>query len=236
MPIRVVLCTSEPLLSLALDSLLDSQSDIQLGAVIPAPDQLARQIGTTDADVALVALSEEVHWGVVAELKRVSPHTKILFWADDLATEFAHQALTCGVRGILRRSVPIETILTCIRQVHAGELWFEKSLTDVLLAGRTVRLSRRESQLVKLLAQGLKNKEIATALNFSEGTVKVYLSKLFDKVGAKDRFELALFGLKNLPAGSSGTSDAIPMRSLFVHAQQSAPRTTNDASAEYRVQ
>ncbi len=55
--------------------------------------------------------------------------------------------------------------------------------------------------MVSLLSQGLKNKEIATTLMISEGTVKVYLSRLFQKVGVKDRFELALFGLKNLTTG-----------------------------------
>ncbi len=52
--------------------------------------------------------------------------------------------------------------------------------------------------------QGLKNKEIAAALGLTEGTVKVYLCKLFQKVGAKDRFELALFGLRNLAFSSEG--------------------------------
>ncbi|HSW49254.1 MAG TPA: LuxR C-terminal-related transcriptional regulator, partial [Bryobacteraceae bacterium] len=51
--------------------------------------------------------------------------------------------------------------------------------------------------------QGLKNKEIAATLFISEGTVKVYLSRLFQKLGVKDRFELALFGLKNMPSGEA---------------------------------
>jgi DNA-binding NarL/FixJ family response regulator len=236
MPIRVIVCTSEPLLALALNSLLDSQWDIQLAAVIPAGDQVAHHPGVAGADVALVALSADVHWDAVVELRRLSPHTKILLWAEHMATEFAHQALIFGVRGILRRSVSTEMLLTCIRQVHAGELWFEKSMTDVFLAGRTIRLSRRESELVKLLARGLKNKEIATVMNISEGTVKVYLSKLFDKVGAKDRFELAIFGLKNLQIGPSVIPDTIPIRSLFVHGSQSPPLATNDAGGVLRLQ
>jgi len=59
-----------------------------------------------------------------------------------------------------------------------------------------------KGKLVSLLSQGLKNKEIASTLMISEGTVKVYLSRLFQKVGVKDRFELALFGLKNLTTAS----------------------------------
>jgi DNA-binding CsgD family transcriptional regulator len=70
-----------------------------------------------------------------------------------------------------------------------------------------VALTQREGQLVSLLSQGLKNKEIATTLMISEGTVKVYLSRLFQKVGVKDRFELALFGLKNLTTGQIPVGD-----------------------------
>jgi DNA-binding CsgD family transcriptional regulator len=113
--------------------------------------------------------------------------------------------------------------------VNAGELWFEKTLTDSIMGARRYALTRREGQLVTLLSQGLKNKEIAVALNISEGTVKVYLSKLFQKLGVKDRLELALYGLKNLaPAVSAleGPSSGLgrkppapvwqPPRSFFV--------------------
>ena len=73
-----------------------------------------------------------------------------------------------------------------------------------------VTLSKRQRQILALLVQGLKNKEIATHLGISEGTVKSYLTKLFDKVGAKDRFELALFGLRNLRGlVDSGTHEPV---------------------------
>jgi DNA-binding CsgD family transcriptional regulator len=106
-----------------------------------------------------------------------------------------------GVRGILRKTLPTELQVKCLQKVQAGELWFEKALTDSFLCARRVALTPREGQLVSLLSQGLKNKEIATTLMISEGTVKVYFSRLFQKVGVKDRFELALFGLKNLTTG-----------------------------------
>jgi len=67
----------------------------------------------------------------------------------------------------------------------------------------TVELTPRESQLVSLLVQGLRNKEIGSCLGITEGTVRVYLSKLFIKTGARDRLELAVFGLKNALCGQS---------------------------------
>jgi two-component system nitrate/nitrite response regulator NarP len=74
-------------------------------------------------------------------------------------------------------------------------------------------LSKRQSELVGLLTQGLKNKEIGAALGISEGTVKAYLTTLYEKVGARDRFELALFGLKNM-GGRENASAGGPIRSL----------------------
>jgi DNA-binding CsgD family transcriptional regulator len=90
-----------------------------------------------------------------------------------------------------------------------------------------VALTKRESQLVALLSQGLKNKEIASTLQISEGTVKVYLSRLFQKVGVKDRFELALYGLRNLQnmAGDSSSDGSAPPRMVG--------RTRNPAHAQW---
>ena len=96
------------------------------------------------------------------------------------------------------RACPIELQIKCLRNVAAGDLWVEQGLCDRLLTSTRIALTRRERQLVSLLAQGLKNKEIAYAMTLSEGTVKVYLSRLFQKVGANDRFDLALYALKNL--------------------------------------
>ena len=116
--------------------------------------------------------------------------------------------------------------------MQAGELWFEKALTDSFLCARRVALTQREGQLVSLLSQGLKNKEIATTLMISEGTVKVYLSRLFQKVGVKDRFELALFGLKNLttgqlPSTDKGARSAMPgLRSLVLERPADRPEPT----------
>jgi DNA-binding CsgD family transcriptional regulator len=85
----------------------------------------------------------------------------------------------------------------CLERVAAGELWVEKTLSNKLLSTKRVALTPRERQLVVLIAQGLKNKEIAHRLGVSEGTVKVYLGRLFSKTGVSDRRELALFAQRN---------------------------------------
>jgi DNA-binding NarL/FixJ family response regulator len=112
-----------------------------------------------------------------------------------------------GIRGIIPVATPIESLTEALSSIRTGQLWFEKNLMEQLLLTKRVSLTRREGQLVTLLPQGLKNKELAYALGITEGTVKVYLSKLFKKLGVNDRFELALYALKNVVSGQNGGAD-----------------------------
>ena len=152
----------------------------------------------------------------------------MILWVDQISTEFASQVISAGVRGVLRKSMPVDTHLECFQKVAQGELGLEKILSDELLSSHRVVLTPRERQVMGLVAQGLRNKEIAYSLGVTEGTVKVYLSRLFQKVGASDRLDLALFALRNLAA--TGTFDAPPRQnagafneSLFVTGFVSRP-------------
>ena len=104
------------------------------------------------------------------------------------------------------KNLTLEQHLDCFRKVAQGELGLEKGLSDELLSSQRVTLTPRERQVMGLVAQGLRNKEIAYTIGVTEGTIKVYLSRLFQKVGANDRLDLALFALRNMAA--SGTLDA----------------------------
>src|ERR1035438_8549547 len=82
-------------------------------------------------------------------------------------------------------------------------------IRDRLLCTKRVVLTTRERQLVGLLVQGMKNKEIGYSLGITEGTVKVYLSRLYQKVNVKDRFELALFAMQNFYSNRGRTSGSL---------------------------
>lgn len=226
---NVLLCTDEPILAEGLTRVLSSAEGMNLVSWCTGFDQLRGEMEIHQPDVLMVDMTSEVTFSVLSGLQEVVQRTKIVLWVHTISTELALQAMSLGVRGILRRTLPAETLVRCVARVNDGELWFEKALTDSIMGARRYTLTRREGQLVTLLSQGLKNKEIATALTISEGTVKVYLSKLFQKLGVKDRFELALYGLKNLAPSVSplegSTSDLgrkpvapiwQPPRSFFV--------------------
>jgi DNA-binding NarL/FixJ family response regulator len=226
----------EPMLAKGLESVLRRVEDFELLPVCCGIPALTELLGHgTSPDVILLDLTENVTFGVLSALKATTGGAKVILWAKSVSPELAFQALGLGVRGILRKQLPPEVQVKCLQKVHAGELWFEKALTDSFLTSRRVALTGREGQLISLLAQGMKNKEIATALNLSDGSVKVYLSRLFEKTGVRDRFELALFGLKNLTPGQSLPQESSPhegrpplpgLRSLVMMRPEAPPRYT----------
>ena len=109
-----------------------------------------------------------------------------------------------GVRSILPGHTSIDDFLAALGNVHRGGLCFERDLLESMLLQQRVALTPRQGQIVSLVAQGLKNKEIAFSLGITEGTVKVYLYKLFKKLGMNDRLDMALYGRKNLFGGQPG--------------------------------
>jgi len=195
----VLLYSNEPVLARGFLAVAGGVPGFESCEVCQSPAELVERASMeTRPDVLLIDLTPEVTFGLLTQLRRDLPLCRIVLWVRAISTELAYQAMELGIRGILRKTLPAELLVKCLAKVSEGELWFDKGLTASFLSAKTVTLTKRESQLVSLLSQGLKNKEIATTLSISEGTVKVYLSRLFQKVGVKDRFELALYGLRNL--------------------------------------
>jgi DNA-binding NarL/FixJ family response regulator len=195
---RVLLFTDEPVLARGFIGIVSSVPGFDTVSVCHTTAELAETVPKLTPEVLLIDLTPDVTFGVLTQLQRDLPNCRIILWVRTISTELAYQAMELGVRGVLRKTLAPELLLKCLSKVCEGELWFDKSLTASFLSAKMVALTKRESQLVALLSQGLKNKEIAATLQISEGTVKVYLSRLFQKVGVKDRFELALYGLRNL--------------------------------------
>lgn len=199
--------TDEPVLTSGLEAVLISQSEFALVGTCPHVSRIAEIVAASKPDILLIDLTPEVTFELLLDLQDRFPGTRIVLWVHSIRAEMAYQAIEHGIRGILRKTLPPEALITCLRIVAAGGHWFDEALGDALRTVTTIHLTPRESQLVNLLTTGLKNKEIAATLFRSEGTVKVYLARLFKKLGVKDRFELALYGLKNM-AGTKGANGA----------------------------
>jgi two-component system nitrate/nitrite response regulator NarL len=145
----------------------------------------------------------------------------IVLTASDDKNEFV-QAMKLGTSGIVLKQTATELLIKSIRKVHAGEIWLDSHTTAAVIrtfvaadeAAAAAQqqpqqlapaprdrerspLSQREREIVALVAQGFKNKEMAEKMFISEQTVKNHLHNIFDKLGVSDRLELALYAIHN---------------------------------------
>jgi DNA-binding NarL/FixJ family response regulator len=197
----VAIYSQQPVLARGMECVI-SHHFLMLGIFDSIPE-LRRQFQTNSADLLVVDMSPSVDLEILHELRAAMPAASIAIWVDAMPPEFGSQCLSSGVRGVLSKSATAETLIRCLTELAAARVWNDSELSYTLCDTKEIRLTGRERQLMGLLARGLRNKEIARALGITEGTVKVYFSKLFVKVGVNDRFDLALLALKNLsdPSG-----------------------------------
>ena len=200
--------SDQPVLTLGLTQTFKDAGDLTLQATCSNASELLAALELAQPDLVFLDLTPNFTLDFLTTVHKAASRSKIVLWVHFISTEMALQAMGLGVRGIISKTLAPGAVTDSLRKIHGGELWFEKALTDSILTARRYTLTRREGQIVTLVAQGLKNKELGTALNISEGTVKVYLSRLFKKLGLKDRFELALFGLKNMTTAYGTQSGA----------------------------
>jgi DNA-binding NarL/FixJ family response regulator len=134
------------------------------------------------------------------ELRRATPgdlttQTAIVIWGASVTEAEALRLLQSGARGILRKTAGIPSLVACLRTVAAGRTWMEDSVFRD--SGRLERyprseLTAREQQVLGLVEQGCRNKEIAYELGIRPGTVKIHLKHIFEKTGVRGRYGLAL--------------------------------------------
>lgn len=209
METRILLYSDQPMSALGLRRALEGKPYVLLSA--DTLDGALHIIRETNPEIVLIELP--CSYAVVCQVKDAMKVGQLALWAKaaEIRPEFAFQMVRLGVRGFIRKHLSTAEQIEAIGKVQAGELVVEKTLADEILCGaRQVNLTPREGQLVALIGDGLQNKEIARRLTITEGTVKVYLSRLFDKLGCAGRFELMAWARHNLGGDSGATCDRPP--------------------------
>jgi len=197
--------------------LADSLKSDPLFEVIPfdaGPGSLVLAVTGMDIDVLVISanLKEQPSrgLGVLRELRSVAPNVRAVVLMDSLKGEGILSAFRAGARGIFGKSQPVELLCKCVRCVHEGQIWADSRemsvAVEALASAPTVRavnarglslLSKRELQVVRCLAEGLSNREIAERLELSQHTVKNHLFRVFDKLGVSSRIELLFMTLRD---------------------------------------
>ena len=202
--LSVFACESQPIVLEGLAKVLSDCDDLEyIGSAASLTESL-EALRQRHPDVILVDQSAglKVVFQFISDVKSIAARCQPVLWVNDLAEIDCFRALQLGARGILKKTLPIQSVLECLRSVGRGNVWIESSISDHVMGAvdrrSTPRLTPREKEIVHHVCGGLKNKDIAEALSITAGTVKVHLMHIFEKTGVKDRFELAVHGRRML--------------------------------------
>jgi DNA-binding NarL/FixJ family response regulator len=214
--IRIVIADDHPIFRDGLRKLLTLEADFRVVAEARDGKDVLEVLGEHQPDILLLDLNMPGLDGlaVLKNLQNSRTKTKvILLTAAEDKNKFV-QAMKFGTCGVVLKQTATEVLIKSIRKVHAGEIWLDSHTTAAVMrqfsaamaptplgGGNRDRspLSQREREIVVLVAQGFKNKEMAEKMFISEQTVKNHLHNIFDKLGVSDRLELALYAIhKNI--------------------------------------
>jgi DNA-binding NarL/FixJ family response regulator len=219
--IRIVVADDHPIFRDGLCKLLALEEDFEVVAQAQDGREVLEVLQRYEPDILLLDLKMPGldGLGTLQRLQAAKNKTRVIvLTASDDKNEFV-QAMRLGTSGIVLKQTATELLIKSIHKVHAGEIWLDSHTTAAVIRqfvaaddtplpaasstpGRDrdrerSPLSQREREIVALVAQGFKNKEMAEKMFISEQTVKNHLHNIFDKLGVSDRLELALYAIHN---------------------------------------
>jgi two-component system nitrate/nitrite response regulator NarP len=199
MTTRILLADDHPMIRTAIEALL-RDTDYEIAGTAGTGDEALSLVAQLRPEILLLDLSMPGGTGmdVIRQLhEQDAPPIVVLTAAVDDASLMEARAL--GIRGMVMKNSDPAFLLECLERVREGESWFDaelaarvEALSETFGERRRPPLAPRERQLIRFVRQGLRNREIAEELGVTEGTVKVYLHAVFEKLGVNSRTELAV--------------------------------------------
>lgn len=197
----VVVCDTQPITAEGLRTLLTTAGDLEFLASLNSLDAATELVTAQSPDVVIVdkgfGMRIVLDW--IHDLKMADAAPAVTVWGVSMTEAEALRLLQAGAKGIVRKTANLENILSCLRTVASGRSWMEDCVfRDSARQERYPRseLTPREHQVLEMVEQGFKNKEIALELGIRPGTVKIHLKHIFEKTGVRGRYGLAISGLK----------------------------------------
>jgi DNA-binding NarL/FixJ family response regulator len=206
-PVRILIADDQSLFREGLRTLLSLQPDFQIAGEAANGAEVVEVVRRVQPDVVLMDLRMPVMGGVEAtrRVREASPATRVLVLTTFREDEEIYDALRAGACGYLLKDTPVERLAEAIRAAQRGETVLEPAVAARVLAEfnrlsglrpeaatAAEQLSPRELEILRHVARGRTNKEIAAQLNVTEGTVKNHLTSIFTRLGVLDRTQAAL--------------------------------------------
>jgi two-component system nitrate/nitrite response regulator NarL len=199
--IRILLADDHPIIVSGVEALLRNSQYELVGtfgdgeAVIAALPDVAPDIVVLDLRMPGCSGLE-----VLRRMRAANDDRPVILLTAEIGMADTDEAVRLGANGIVLKETAAESLLSCLDAVSRGEPWFDEKLQDRLgltadglaVASPFSVLSPREREVADLVAKGLRNRDIAAALGISEGTVKVHLYRVYERLGISSRTELAI--------------------------------------------
>jgi DNA-binding NarL/FixJ family response regulator len=196
--IRVIIADDHALFRQGLKSMLRLQPDVTVVAEIERASELLPTLEQRRCDVLLLDLQMERN--ALADIEALAERVAIVVVTASERSEDTLAAIRAGARGVVFKRFAIETLMTAVRAVAGGQVWMPPALQAAVAAGLRGRpvasLTPREREIVRHVALGLRNAEVARQLRISEVTVKTHVNNIFQKLRIRDRVELALYAVR----------------------------------------
>jgi DNA-binding NarL/FixJ family response regulator len=206
MTIRVVIADDHAIVRGGLEQLLSTADDLLLVGTAADGEEVVEIVARERPDVVLMDLSMPNVDGVGATRRIVAanPEARVIVLTSFGDDRHIADALDAGAVGYMLKHAGPDELLDAIRAAAAGDSPLDPKAARVLLASRRVgpaarQLSAREEEVLRLVASGLANKQIARRLAISERTVKAHLTNVFAQLGVSDRTQAALWAKEHLP-------------------------------------
>ena len=208
--VRILLMEEEALVRAALQALLTSWSGLQIVGEAATKDEAIQQVRRLEPHVIVLSLggTEEIDLKTVRDMAAIAGRAKLLALVGECNRDFRLQVVRYGARGVVLRSKPASELQKAIERIHkTDEIWLDRAALASLItngkpgmpldtSGRGElfgRLTDREREIVMLVTQGLKNKDVGNRLFISETTVRHHLTTIFNKLNISSRFELIAY-------------------------------------------
>jgi DNA-binding NarL/FixJ family response regulator len=199
-PIRVVIADDHALLREGVRALLNLRGGIVVVDETDEFSSLTTLLTRTVCDVVLLGVGLGLSADAVGEIEALSRLTRILLLCAGEQTEEVIVAMRAGAHGAIFKRSSIDLLIEAITAVNAGQIWMPPEIQARMVESfhfdPSRRLTRREREVVRHVALGHRNAEVAKKLFITEQTVKSHLGHIFRKTGARDRVELTLYAAR----------------------------------------
>ena len=207
--IRVVLADDHVIVLDGLEQLFRLEPEFEVVARSTTAEAALKAVQEHRPDILVLDLVMPGHDGmwVLRELSELNLPTRTVLLTAHVEENRLVEAIRLGVWGIVLKEMAPRMLMECVRKVHAGEKWLEQQAVTRAMERMQKReseidrltrlLTPRELEIVRLASEGLRNKEIGERLSITEGTVKIHLHNIYEKLGVTGRSQLILYATKH---------------------------------------